>query len=47
MSMKFKTTTTLNAYKVGNELVFTDRRVLSTCAVKLRPSGRRYKAQTA
>lgn len=28
MSMKFQTTTTLNVYKAGSELVFTDRRVL-------------------
>ena len=28
MSMKFQTTTTLNVYKAGDELVFTDRRVL-------------------
>lgn len=26
--MKFKTTTTLNVYKAGNELVFTDHRIL-------------------
>ena len=28
MTMKFKTTTTLKVYKAGNELVFTDRRIL-------------------
>jgi len=28
MTMKFNTTTTLNVYKAGNELIFTDRRVL-------------------
>ena len=28
MAMKFQTTTTLNVYKAGNELVFTDRRIL-------------------
>ena len=28
MSMKFQTTTTLNVYKAGTELVFTDRRIL-------------------
>lgn len=28
MAMKFKTTTTLNVYKAGDELVFTDRRIL-------------------
>lgn len=28
MTMKFKTTTTLNVYKAGDELIFTDRRIL-------------------
>ncbi len=28
MTMKFQTTTTLNAYKAGDELIFTDRRIL-------------------